>query len=135
MLLLIRIFSWNCCGYSSFNTSHVTINHRRPALPAKCKGRFNTSHVTINRCSSSHPRSASVKVSIHLMLLLICAGASFKYSYTRCFNTSHVTINPLAPALYLFRFPSFNTSHVTINQLHIRYYIRLVEFQYISCYY
>ena len=95
-------------------------------------------------------------VSIHLMLLLIMTGDVIDAGHS-CFNTSHVTINHVAPVGKRWNYICFNTSHVTINRVqrynrwqcvhcfntsHVT--INLLtgmpkgnsgQFQYISCYY
>ena len=73
---------------------------------------FNTSHVTVyHKRSKVFP--CLFTISIHLMLRFITVSQRPRYPYRSYFNTSHVTV-------YLYAHPravpewNFNTSHVTV---------------------
>ena len=68
------------------------------------------------------------------MVLLITAD----HVGTLCvndFNTSHVSINPISEKLPSQDMTDFNTSHVSINPNDNEWDVRLMVFQYISCFY
>ena len=95
---------------------------------------FNTSHVTVypRRCAGIQKR---MSISIHLMLRFIenfykMRVDRFRFQYISCyglsrlrhilvrqllnFNTSHVTVYPLAHTMKSWSASDFNTSHVTV---------------------
>ena len=131
MLLFIIIPASFAPRFVNFNTSHVTVYHKGTQLRKEQTKNFNTSHVTVYRrhTGNDHPVSEfqyiscyclSVlkyrirpveKISIHLMLLFILHTIKQEYQ-SQYFNTSHVTVYPLA-SLFIIVF---------------------LRFQYISCY-
>ena len=70
----------------------------------------------------SSPASFIRWISIHLMLMLI-ADAIQVADAKKHFNTSHVNVNPISPALKSSLNLYFNTSHVNVNHV-FRYNLR-----------
>ena len=62
------------------------------AFNGKVKANFNTSHVSINR-QQLRPSRAPLRISIHLMFLLIEEDQDLTDWFNKNFNTSHVSIN------------------------------------------
>ena len=93
-----------------FNTSHVTVYRCAAISLTFLQYHFNTSHVTVYRVQELclHERSG---ISIHLMLLFILAS------------------RPIRIVLM-----DFNTSHVTVYQCEDKIRLKVLTFQYISCY-
>ena len=138
--MFLLIFSSDRSTPSSithFNTSHVSINHRR--LPAYLCSRlhFNTSHVSIN-LKELQQRKRTDGISIHLMFLLIMVGIVGKHQnkfisihlmflLIRCGADSswwsgkisiHLMFLLIQKVEYVkwLQWHYFNTSHVSINR-------------------
>ena len=101
-------------GSCYFNTSHVSINRWQQQGSRRRVSNFNTSHVSINpSCVRSYTHS--IRISIHLMFLLIACALKHLCSQQADFNTSHVSINRRFDRSSMYRQMNFNTSHVSIN--------------------
>ncbi len=157
-LMFLLIFSSDRSTPSSithFNTSHVSINHRR--LPAYLCSRlhFNTSHVSIN-LKELQQRKRTDGISIHLMFLLIMVGIVGKHQnkfisihlmfllilWERICREGIVIISIHLMFLLIHNINNnsillrdFNTSHVSINRVLHQVCLRILVFQYISCFY
>ena len=79
------------CSRLHFNTSHVSINQFLPKMGESEEHNFNTSHVSIN-LKELQQRKRTDGISIHLMFLLIAGGRCPENGNSH-FNTSHVSIN------------------------------------------
>ena len=82
------------CSRLHFNTSHVSINQFLPKMGESEEHNFNTSHVSIN-LKELQQRKRTDGISIHLMFLLIGKEFTIPSGYID-FNTSHVSINLLS---------------------------------------
>ena len=137
MFLLICCIGQRTADCGDFNTSHVSINPADPDQEPGLRLHFNTSHVSINRLmridqngpnyhfNTSHvsinPQrimslTYSIRISIHLMFLLIGKHSGCIDSGSSNFNTSHVSINLACTSHMYLQMVHFNTSHVSINQ-------------------
>ena len=115
MFLLIALPPSPGCPLVHFNTSHVSINRLMRIDQNGPNYHFNTSHVSINpqRIMSL---TYSIRISIHLMFLLIGKHSGCIDSGSSNFNTSHVSINLACTSHMYLQMVHFNTSHVSINQ-------------------
>ena len=76
-----------------FNTSHVNVNLGSFSLPYVLQRNFNTSHVNVN-LQVAHIKRVLVRISIHLMLMLIKKG------YWRRFYKSSISIHLMLMLIY-----------------------------------
>ena len=151
--MLIRLSEEKLTENPYFNTSHVNVNRNIMLLLLRKPLNFNTSHVNVNQSCYLY-QSLWNRISIHLMLMLICLQVfltllcmDFNTSHVNVnhiwrfvvqrssddFNTSHVNVNPTYTCMWKVEIEYFNTSHVNVNQSMIELGKQLFGFQYISC--
>ena len=100
------------CSRLHFNTSHVSINQFLPKMGESEEHNFNTSHVSIN-LKELQQRKRTDGISIHLMFLLIMVGIVGKHQN---------------------KFISIHLMFLLISCPTVKCSIPLL-FQYISCFY
>ena len=121
-----------CRGFTSFNTSHVTLYlWRKNTLKNILKVSIHLMLLFIKRCRWEFNKRR--KVSIHLMLLFIIFWNLLLRTFLS-FNTSHVTLYQAPDLAVDHPVERFNTSHVTLYHVIIVDPPGIDTFQYISCY-